>query len=89
MPAYSAQTSERTIQAIINAGKIDPSVTYEAQYKNLDWPERLSHLIHQGILDEDLLVGLFAKTVSLPRAYPALNEIDPSALTALPYKYLI
>ena len=89
MAAYSAQTSERTIQAIINAGKFDTSITNDAHYKNLEWPDKLSHLIHQGILDEDLLVGLFAKTVSLPRAYPALNEIDASALTALPYKYLI
>ncbi len=89
MAAYSAQTSERTIQAIINAGKIDASITNDGHYKNLEWPDKLSHLIHQGILDEDLLVGLFAKTVSLPRAYPALHEIDASALTSLPYKYLI
>ena len=58
-------------------------------YKNLEWSDKLNHLIHQGILDEDLLVGLFAKTVSLPRAYPGLHEVDTSALTSLPYKYLI
>lgn len=89
MAAYSAQTSERTIQAIINAGKIDTSITNDNHYKNLEWADKLSHLIHQQILDEDLLVGLFAKTVSLPRAYPALHEIDASALTSIPYKYLV
>ena len=89
MSYYSQQTSERALNAIINAGKIDPVVLNNERYQNLDWPGKLSTLIKDRLVDETQLTTLFAKSVSLPRAFPDETQIDPSAVILLPIQFTL
>ena len=89
MSYYSQQTSERALNAIINAGKIDPVVLNNERYQNLDWPGKLSTLIKDRLVDETQLTTLFAKSVSLPRAFPDETKIDPSAVILLPIQFTL
>jgi type IV pilus assembly protein PilB len=89
MVGFTNQTSEKAIQAIINAGKVDNLILQSGSLKNLDWNEKLKYLIKEKLIVEDQLVGLFAKAASLSRAFPEENDLDPSAITALPYRFII
>lgn len=89
MVGFTNQTSEKAIQAIINAGKIDGLVLHSGNLKNLDWNEKLKYLIKEKLIIEDQLVGLFAKAASLSRAFPEEEDLDPTAITALPYRFII
>lgn len=88
MPSYSPQTSERSINAILNAGKIDPFILKAEKYKSFDWPSKLHHFIKDGLINEDQLVTLFAKTASLNRNFPEDDQVDRKALHALPKLYI-
>ena len=70
MPNYTQQTSERFLNAMVNAGKINPVLFNNDRYQKLDWPEKLNSLIKDRLVDEAQLVTLFARTVSLTRAFP-------------------
>jgi type IV pilus assembly protein PilB len=89
MAGFTNQTSEKAIQAIINAGKIDNLILQSGSLKNLDWNEKLKYLIKEKLIVEDQLVGLFAKAASLSRAFPEENDLDPTAIAALPYRFII
>ena len=89
MAGFTNQTSEKAIQAIINAGKVDSLILQSGSLKNLDWNEKLKYLIKEKLIVEDQLVGLFAKAASLSRAFPEENDLDPTAITALPYRFII
>ena len=88
MAGFTNQTSEKAIQAIINAGKIDNLILQSAHVKNLESNEKLRYLIQEKLIIEDQLVGLFAKAASLSRAYPEESDLDPTAITALPYRFI-
>jgi hypothetical protein len=82
MSYYSQQTSERALNAIINAGKIDPVVLNNERYQNLDWSQKLNTLIKDRLVDELQLTTLFAKAVSLPRIFPEEETVDEAAVAA-------
>lgn len=88
MPSFSPQTSERSIHAILNAGKIDPLLLKSEKYKSLDWPSKLHQFIKDSVINEDQLVTLFAKTASLTRNFPDEDSLDRQALHALPKHYI-
>ena len=81
---YSQQTSERAVNAIINAGKIDSVILNNDPYQSLNWPEKLNALIRDRLVDEAQLVSSFAKAVSLIRAFPEEDQINPDAVIMLP-----
>ena len=89
MPYYSQQTSERSLSAIMNAGKIDPAILNNERYQSLNWPEKLNALIREKLVDENQLVSLFARTVSLPRAFPEEDQINPDAVILLPISFTL
>ena len=84
MPNYTQQTSERFLNAMVNAGKINPVLFSNDRYQKLDWPEKLNSLIKDRLVDEAQLVTLFARTVSLTRAFPEEEDIDADAIILLP-----
>jgi len=84
MPYYSQQTSERTVHAIINAGKIDSVILNNDPYQNLNWPEKLNALIRNRLVDESQLTASFAKSVSLTRVFPEEDQINSDAVIMLP-----
>ena len=47
MAGFTNQTSEKAIQAIINAGKVDSLILQSGSLKNLDWNEKLKYLIKE------------------------------------------
>jgi type IV pilus assembly protein PilB len=89
MAGFTNQTSEKAIQAIINAGKVDNLILQSGNLKNLDWNEKLKYLIKEKLIVEDQLVSLFAKAASLSRVFPEENDLDSTAITALPYRFII
>ncbi len=88
MASYSSQTSERAIQAMLNAGKLDAQKLEEGVMKGLDWPSRLNQLIQENFVDEAQLVKFFSKAVSLPSVFPLEQELDDAAVLSLPYRYI-
>ena len=89
MLQYTDYTSERAIQAIINAGKLDAQIITQDAYVNLSWSEKLLHLIQVNLIDEEQLVSLFAKSASLTRAFPDPENIHLSAVISLPYRFIL
>lgn len=89
MLQYTDHTSERAIQAIINAGKLDAQIIDQDAYANLAWSEKLLHLIQVNLINEEQLVTLFAKSASLTRAFPDPETINLSALISLPYRFIL
>ncbi len=73
---------------MLNAGKLEHAKIEEGVMKGMDWPDRLNHLIQEGLIDESQLVQLFSKAVSLPSGFPSVQVINDSAVTCLPYKYI-
>lgn len=88
MAKYTPQTSERAIQAMLNAGKLTAAQLEQEAIKDLGWAEKLAYCIKESWIDENQLTGLFAKSVSLTRSFPAPEEIHDKAVGALPYRYL-
>ena len=89
MAGFTAQTSERSIKAIVNAGKLDSAVLNSDAIKDLDWSSKLIHLIKSNLVEEEQLLKVFSKAASLPKAFPKEEEINESAVTALPIRFLI
>lgn len=80
---YSAQTSEKTINAIINAGKLDASKIESDFFKKLGWPDKLKNLLQDGSIEEDWLVNIFAKNISISRAFPSEIDCQSEAVSAI------
>ena len=68
MPYYSQQTSERSLSAIMNAGKIDPAILNNERYQSLNWPEKLNALIREKLVDENVSIKPVKKLSCLRRA---------------------
>jgi len=76
MAGFTAQTSERSIKAIVNAGKLDSAVLNSDAIKDLDWSSKLIHLIKSNLIEEEQLLKVFSKAASLPKAFPLAEEIN-------------
>ena len=51
MAGYTAQTSERSIKAIVNAGKLDSTLLNNQDMRDLDWSSKLTYLIKNNLID--------------------------------------
>ena len=88
MAGYTSHTSERSIKAIINAGKLDPVKLNDSHLLSLSWAEKLEYLINERLVDENQLVTIFARSASLTRVFPEPQDINESAFATLPYKFI-
>jgi type IV pilus assembly protein PilB len=80
---YSPLTSEKTIKAIINAGRLDAEKIESDFFKKLNWPEKLKTLLRDESIEEEWLVNTFAKSISISRAFPAETDCQPEAVRSI------